>query len=335
MTIARTKKVEKGIRAFFDYSIARHKSYLYKYSGDADIMPTDDILRDYSFCNVFRELDKTTMWYANNVRRPLDTDKERPDKLLLATVLFRMFNRIETGEAFFRDDNLLGDHSAFDEYWRTGSTKHLRKAALARIGKKGPFVTGSYIIAGPKGMSKLDGMLKVVDNFRRSKAPWPGKSEEYGFIDAPKVMRARGSGLQHAHQWLREFDYMGTFHAYEIVTDLRWTHLLSRSPDVFTWANPGPGCKRGLNRVYGREKDEPWGGTEAILEHMDVLREASEEYWTDFAHRAKDRYPKLKTPLEWEMRDIEHTLCEFDKYERTRAGEGRPRGRYRGHEKRS
>jgi hypothetical protein len=31
----------------------------------------------------------------------------------------------------------------------------------------------------------------------------------------------------------------------------------------------------------------------------------------------------------WEMRDVEHTLCEFDKYERVRLGEGRPRSVFR------
>jgi hypothetical protein len=35
-----------------------------------------------------------------------------------------------------------------------------------------------------------------------------------------------------------------------------------------------------------------------------------------------EKFPKL------EMRDIEHSLCEFDKYERVRNGEGAPRGRY-------
>ena len=39
-------------------------------------------------------------------------------------------------------------------------------------------------------------------------------------------------------------------------------------------------------------------------------------------HLTKDFLPKL------EMRDIEHSLCEFDKYERVRNGEGAPRGRY-------
>ena len=29
-----------------------------------------------------------------------------------------------------------------------------------------------------------------------------------------------------------------------------------------------------------------------------------------------------------EMRDIEHSLCEFDKYERVRLGQGAPRSKY-------
>jgi ppGpp synthetase/RelA/SpoT-type nucleotidyltranferase len=32
--------------------------------------------------------------------------------------------------------------------------------------------------------------------------------------------------------------------------------------------------------------------------------------------------------LDFEMREVEHSLCEFDKYERTRLGQGRPRSKY-------
>lgn len=328
--MTKIKVKQAGLDAFFDYAKTRHEAYLHKHSNDPAREPKDPIIRQYSFCNVFRELDKTTMWYAENVRKPIDKSK-KGDELILATVLFRMFNRIETGRAFFQDDDLLGGYSAFDEYVQTGKIAVLRQAALKRLGKKGPFVTGSYIIAGPGGMSKLDGMLRVVDAFRRSKKPWPGKSEDQGYINAAQVMRMRGTTLQHAHQWFSRFDYFGVFHSYEIVTDLRWTHLLSRAPDIHTWANPGPGCKRGLNRVFGRDKKEKWDNQEQILEHMDILLEESQRQWPEFAHRARDWYPRLKTPLEWEMRDVEHTLCEFDKYERARLGEGRPRGTYRGH----
>jgi hypothetical protein len=314
-----------GLKRFYDYAKARHLCYINKFAAPEWVTP-DPVLREYSFCNVFRELDKTTKWLADNVRGPLD--KKRDPNLMLAVVLYRLFNRIESGEAMFRDDNLLGDFSAFHEYAETGKVAILKKAMINRLGKKGPFVTGSYIIAGPGGMPKLDGMLKVVDWFNKGKATW-NDQVEVNWREAIPLMKS-GRSLELAHDYFKQFDFFGVFHSYEIVTDLRWTHLLGHAKDVGTWASPGPGCKRGLNRLYGREKDEPFGEKTRILEEMDFVLEAAGDYWTDFAHRMRDAAPKLKTPMEWEMRDVEHTLCEFDKYERTKAGEGRPRGKYRG-----
>jgi len=325
-----TKAQQKGLDAFFEYARKRHLCYIMK-NADPSWKIDDDILSHFSFCNVFRELDKTTIWFAENVRKPLD--KEKHPGLILATVLFRMFNRIETGEAMFCDDNLLGDASAFHEFYATGKTAPLRRAIINRLGKKGPYVTGSYIIAGPGGMSKLDGMLKVVKDFHDSTAELDLVQSDWTL--ANERMELHKFSLQQAHSWLRQFSFMGTFHAYEIVTDLRWTHLLRRAPDIHSWANPGPGCRRGLNVLMGRDKDaREWTNNDELLNEMNIILEESttKRQWQAFAGQMNAKYPKLSTPFSWEMRDVEHTLCEFDKYERTRHGEGRPRGRYRGHE---
>lgn len=335
MTHRVTKAQQNGLDAFFAYARLRQTCYIMK-NAEPSWMTDDVILQENSFCNVFREQDKTTLWFAKNVRGPLN--KLKHPGLLLATVLFRMFNRIETGEAMFCDDNLDGESSAFHEFLRTGKTTALRQAIIRRIGKKGPYVTGSYIIAGPGGKSKLDGMLQVVKEFHDSEAPWPNENEGIDWRVASKRMSQGRAPLQHAHEWLRQFSYMGTFHAYEIVTDLRWTHLLGRAPDIHSWANPGPGCRRGLNVMMGRDKDaRSWANNEELLNEMDIILEQSRtaKQWGRFAAKMNDKYPKTPTPISWEMRDVEHTLCEFDKYERTRKGEGRPRGRYRGHDNRS
>jgi len=122
---------------------------------------------------------------------------------------------------------------------------------------------------------------------------------------------------------MRKFDYLGKFHAYEIVTDLRHTYLLDKAPDIYTWANPGPGARRGANRVLGRDKDDDRLRREDIIDVMrDVLHHSHDSANWQFMGTGKE------WPL-WEMRDVEHTLCEWDKYERVRKGEGRPRGVYR------
>ena len=47
----------------------------------------------------------------------------------------------------------------------------------------------------------------------------------------------------------------------------------------------------------------------------------------DLLH-ASPAYVGVHVP-DLEMRDIEHSLCEFDKYERVRLGEGKPRSLYK------
>jgi hypothetical protein len=316
----------RGVERFFAYARARHECYLMKQSDPA-WETKDKILWKYRFTNVFRDLDKTSAWFVKHVRGPMHMSRD--PNIMLATALFRLTNRIETGEAIFCDDDLLGGHSAFDEYVRTGKTAPLLKSIKKRMGNRGPYVTGGYIISSPPGYSKLEGMLRVVDDFRKQKrtviggAEWPDwDDQELGWqaMSEYLVKANRSIRLEQVHAWMRQFNYFGPFHAYEIVTDLRHTYLLNKAPDILTWANPGPGCRRGANRVFGRDYESKDADREQLIYEMRQLLQLS---------RLKEFWPHDKDHPRWEMRDVEHTLCELDKYERVRLGQGRPRGVYR------
>jgi len=123
--------------------------------------------------------------------------------------------------------------------------------------------------------------------------------------------------MREVHEWLVKFPLIGDFGAYEIVCDLRWTKLLDKAPDTMEWANPGPGAMRGLNRLHGRDVKRHVPREQYIREMRELLY-VSHQFWPT----PSEHWPAL------EMREIEHTLCEFDKYERVRLGEGRPRGVY-------
>jgi hypothetical protein len=86
-------------------------------------------------------------------------------------------------------------------------------------------------------------------------------------------------------------------------------------PAARAWAHAGPGAKRGLNRLLGNPAKAP-------------MRDAAALMWMRLLLR--DIGPKWPYKPELEMREIEHSLCEFDKYERARLGEGRPRATYQG-----
>lgn len=127
----------------------------------------------------------------------------------------------------------------------------------------------------------------------------------------------KGDTLAAFHARLMEFDGMGSFMAAQVVADLKYVEPLRSAPDWHTWAASGPGSRRGLNRVLGRPVDKPW---RELDWHM-ALR--------DLHGAVEARAKKAKLPP-IHAQDLQNCLCEFDKYERTRLGEGRPRATYPG-----
>ena len=317
---AETTKCAKGkpLQRFFAYAVERHKIYLRRKAQQPAPYTTDEILQRYRFTNVFRELDKTTVWFRENVR---DRMRDETD-VLLATVVFRMLNRIATGEAIFNQTSLhpikayeyVENTTAFDLFCEDGDVRHLKRAIKAYCGK-GPYVTGAYIITSPPGYTKLDGMMQVIKQFYS--IPCPDKLcgyEDWECV-AKSLLKTKTGTLQRTWEWLKDRSYIGPFHAYEIVTDLRHTALLCNAVDILSWANPGPGARRGLNRIHGRDVSDHSAKREQLIEEMQSVLSASKTLW-----------PKGKLWPKWEMREVEHTLCEFDKFERVRLGQGRPRG---------
>lgn len=248
----------------------------------------DPVLQRYRFCNVFREDDKTTRWFNEHVRFPMRND----DGVALATVIFRFFNRIETGEVLLRN-NLFKN---WDSMW-----------AKEALHDAKPLVTGAYMIKSPPGMNKLSGLCECIDNV---------KFDE-GFVGS----LGWANTLESMWSQFMLYPYLGNFMAYEVVTDLRHTKFGWGATDIDTWASPGPGAARGLGRVltgnvdqfrYTRRSDR-----DAMLEGMQYLLGRSR----DRAHWPSNR--------QWEMREVEHWLCEYDKWCRTTNNEGTPKELFR------
>ena len=248
---------------------------------------TDDpILQKFKFCQVFREDDRTTRWFRTHIRDPYRDDPE----VLMATVIFRWFNYIETGRTLVK--NKL--HLEWD-----------RKKAIEEITKQNKWVTGAYIVKTPNRMDKVTGVAECISHM------W-GDREKL----VEKILET--NSLEKSWNILRDYPYMGPFMAYEVITDLRHTYLLRDAEDILTWANAGPGAMRGLNRLAGRElgfckRSHPWN------EEMRNLWEISRDKLN----------PNLIDLDKFEMREIEGGLCEFDKYSRILNEEGRTRSVYK------
>lgn len=116
------------------------------------------------------------------------------------------------------------------------------------------------------------------------------------------------------HMLLGQFHGLGSFMAAQVVADLKYAPPLATVSDWETFAASGPGSRRGLSRVRGLLLDHSW----------------TEESWRMELGRLRgEMKPWLEaSDLELHAQDLQNCLCEFDKYERVRLGEGRPRARF-------
>jgi hypothetical protein len=125
----------------------------------------------------------------------------------------------------------------------------------------------------------------------------------------------RDDTLRAFHERLMNMPGWGSFLAAQVVADLKYTPLLVNAPDWDTFAASGPGSKRGLNRVMGRDVSTPW----------------VEQEWLDGVLALRE-YTNTQLPKGWEVmhaQDVQNCLCEFDKYQRVLRGEGKPRSSYK------
>jgi hypothetical protein len=284
MLIEQVKKLTPLERALY-FITERQAVYEKKIKGIKPPWSDDEILQQFYFCNVYREQDKTTRWFRELVREPR---RDHPN-VLMATVIFRWFNKIETGQMFLREglyDTWLENHAVL---------------RLKELNKKQPVFTSAYMIKcgnGPPGC-KIPMVCSAISQVWKCQQVLIDKCLE-------------SNSLEESWETFCQFRGLGPFMSYEIITDLNYTYLLENATDVDTWANPGPGAKRGLSWLrYG----------DALHHVLDPI------YWMQhYLEMFSSALPRM--PMN--MRFIEHCLCEIDKYNRALFGTGRMKRRYPG-----
>jgi hypothetical protein len=271
--------IKDTMKNFFKFISERHQIYLNRQTGMSFPWTEDEILQTYSFCNVFRELDTVTIWLRENWREPYADHPNLPFAMAMA----RQINWTETLSEI-----------GFPEEW---NPEHAKNVMRARQLKKEKVYTGAYMLTGTLGGPKID---QTIDKILTPL-----------YEDQPEI---DNDSLENTWREYLRYKGFAKFISYEVVTDLRHTKHLNQAKDIMTWANAGPGAKRGLNRIFERDIKTPLKNEQSNHEMMDLLDISVE--------MLEPHVPAL------EMRDIEHSLCEFDKYERTRLNQGRPRAKY-------
>ena len=209
---------KQSLRKFFNFINERHLIFVRRARGEDWPWTSDPILQKYRFTNVFRELDRVTVWIRENWREPY---ADHPN-LWFAMAMARQINWPDTLAEI-----------GFPEKWQPRRVmnviQHRRVQGLKAY-------TSAYMLTG---------------GWKGSKAKWT----VFGILDPLYIhppLLDKAATLKDAFNMFKGRPGFGPFLSYEVVTDLRHTRYLRFAPDIMKWANAGPGAIRGLHRVWGR-----------------------------------------------------------------------------------
>jgi len=260
----------------------------------------DDVLKTYKIINVYRELDKCTLYIIDKLKGIKDRDK-----LFLNVIFYRFFNQFNLYEKlgiepFDKIDELLREKlvSSFDRIRQEGKPI-FNNAYLISSGEKGQKKHVSII--NNLGHLNLNDLIRDIDN---SKSP------------------------RESLEAIQTIPMVGPFLACEIWTDLTYFKFFKQKWNDNDFVNIGPGAKWGLEIMYhsklGKKEQE------ARLDYLyqiqgDCLKDIHKELgealkWKDIAFKgAFSHYPFLS------ITNVEGSLCEFRKYWNIKHGRGKRR----------
>jgi len=241
----------------------------------------DAILSRYKFTNAYRASDRVSQYLIRNVIYQGD---QTPEEVFFRTILFKIFNRIDTWELLEREIGVV----RYEEY-------SFRKydGVLGRARRRGERIySAAYIMPSGNGVfghrQKHRNHLKMLERM----------------MEDEMALRIRGArSLREAFDLLRSYPLIGNFLAYQYVTDLNYSGLINFSEMDFVM--PGPGALNGVRKCFS----SLGGLTEANIIHLVAERQEDE-----FAKRGINFRTLWGRPLQ--LIDCQNLFCEVDKYAR-------------------
>jgi hypothetical protein len=304
---SRLKDIKFGsvdIKDFANFINERHNIYINRFVKKLPKPWTEDkILQEYKFTNVFRQLDKGTLalteMLKNNKCQAMMTKNEAFGLIFFNICWYRYFN-------WFEHAKELSFVCSYDE---------VEKYILQRAKDKKRIFTNAWMTTGVFCEDKH------ITYLRACKEAWDRRFEFAKFIELNQSLEA-------VSKKLTELYMIGKFLAYEIACDLRFTKLLENATDTLTWANMGPGAQRGLKRLGYLHKNQEGSCAFMVKIYNELI--SNDLYLSPYVceHFPTKNLYMVQPPFE--LREVEHCLCEFDKYYRVKFNEGRPRSRYDG-----
>lgn len=239
----------------------------------------DPVIAAHRFTNVYRAADRVSQYL---IRHVIYIGPQSAEEVFFRTLLFKLFNRIETWEHL---SSKLGPLT-----WRTFDRECAAQVLDVMLDRGERVYSAAYIMPSPSfgNKRKHRNHLDLLEHMMQSGAP----------------QRVSGSlSLQDVFETLQRYPSIGNFLAFQFAIDLNYSNIIDFSEMEFVVA--GPGARNGIRKCFS----DTAGFSEA-----DVIRIVAESAPAEF-ERLGLVFPTLwGRPLQ--LIDCQNLFCEVDKYAR-------------------
>lgn len=266
---------------YWRFAAKRQAIFFRRVRGESYPWTDDPVLTEFKFTNAYRASDRVSQYLIKHV---VYSGDQSPREVFFRTILFKIFNRIETWELLRQE---LGELSfsawSFKRY----------DAVLTKAMTQGKRIySAAYIM--PTGKNPLDQGRKHRMHLRLI--------EKMMHDDLPMKL-ADTKSMKETFELIRTYPTIGDFLAYQYVIDLNYGPLLNF--DEMEFVMPGPGALNGIKKCFA-----DFG----VLSESDIIREVTERQQREFERLGLKFESLWGRPLQ--LIDCQNLFCEVDKYSR-------------------
>ncbi len=211
------------------FAYERQNVFFRKIRSPAAVSWTDDeTIGRHKFTNAYRASDRVSQYLIGSVIPASDPALLEPEEMFFRTILFKLFNKIETWQAL---EKAVGRIS-----WATYKFHDYDRILSGLLNSGERIYSAAYIMASPHfgHERKHSNHLKLLQEMMDRRLP--------------DKLHQRKNSLKYAFEQIRSFRGIGDFLAYQYTIDLNYGPLLDASEDDFVM--PGPGALDGIRKCF-------------------------------------------------------------------------------------
>lgn len=276
-------KVTAVYDTYWRFAVERQNVFFRRLNDLPKPWSNDPIISAHKFTNAYRASDRVSQYLIRNVIYRSDLPNSRQE-VFFRTLLFKLFNKIETWELLERTFGQV----TYKEYRFERYDQVLSKAMS--LGHR--IYSAAYIM--PPGGTAFGHKFKHQNHLRLLESMMKNKlAEELSSL----------SRMQTAFELLRSYPTIGDFLAYQFVTDINYSEVTNFTEMDFVV--PGPGARDGIRKCFSDF---------AGLNEAELIRLMVDNQEREFERLGLDFHSLWGRRLQ--LIDCQNLFCEVDKFAR-------------------